>query len=303
MRHEPVMAAEITAAMVADSSGSFVDLTVGDGGHARAILDASAPGGRLLGLDRDAQAITTARANLAVYGGRVQLAQDNFSRLGEHLAALTWGPVDGVLLDLGLRSSALDDPERGFAFRIDGPLDMRFDPTQGETAAQWLARVTPDALQQRLTEGTTRADPRRITRGIVEWRRRHELSRTTDLVACLRACLGRWATPKLLASVFATVRMAVNAELEALERVLETIPTVLNPGGVLCVLSYQSQEDRRVKHLARLRVLDSASATPYRMTPLWERPRRPTREETRRNPRAASARLRALRKTAVPPRS
>jgi 16S rRNA (cytosine1402-N4)-methyltransferase len=297
------MAAEVIAAMVTGPGGSFVDLTVGDGGHARAILDASAPGGRLLGLDRDAQAITTARANLAVYGGRVQLAQDNFSQLHEQLAALGWGPVDGALLDLGLRSSALDDPDRGFAFRIDGPLDMRFDQTRGETAAQWLARVAPDTLQTLLAEGTSRADPRRIARGIVEWRRRRELSRTTDLVACLRACLGRWATPKLLASVFATVRMAVNAELEALERVLETIPAVLNPGGVLCVLSYQSQEDRRVKQLGRTRVLDSASATPYRMTPLWERPRQPTREEACRNRRAASARLRALRKTAVLPRS
>jgi 16S rRNA (cytosine1402-N4)-methyltransferase len=303
VRHEPVMAAEVIAAMVTGASGSFVDLTVGDGGHARAILDASAPGGRLLGLDRDAQAITTARANLADYGQRVHLAQDNFSRLREQLAALGWGPVDGVLLDLGLRSSALDDPARGFSFRVEGPLDMRFDPTCGETAAQWLARVPPDTLQGLLAEGTSRADPRRIARGIVEWRRLRELKRTTDLVACLRACLGRWATPKLLASVFATVRMAVNAELEALERALETIPAVMNSGGVLCVLSYQSQEDRRVKQLARMRVLDSASATPYRMISLLKRPQRPTREETRRNPRAASARLRVLRKTAVPPPS
>jgi 16S rRNA (cytosine1402-N4)-methyltransferase len=297
------MAAEVIAAMVTGAGGSFADLTVGDGGHARAILDASAPDGRLLGLDRDAQAITTAGADLAGYGGRVHLAQDDFSRLPEQLARIGWGPVDGVLLDLGLRSSALDDPARGFSFRVDGPLDMRFDPTRGETAAQWLARVAPDTLQALLAEGTSRADPRRIARGIVEWRRLRELKRTTDLTACLRACLGRWATPKLLASVFATVRMAVNAELEALERALETIPAVMNGGGVLCVLSYQSQEDRRVKQLARMRVLDSASATPYRMMSLLERPQRPTREETRRNPRAASARLRILRKTAVLPRS
>jgi 16S rRNA (cytosine1402-N4)-methyltransferase len=297
------MAAEVVAALTTPLGGRYADLTLGDGGHAHAILEAPAPSGCLLGLDRDAQAIAAARANLAAFAGRVHFAQADFTQLRDHLATLDWEALDGVLLDLGLRSSALDDPERGFSFRVEGPLDMRFDPTRGETAAELLARIRPDALVTLLADGTTRADPRRIARGILEWRRRRPLRRTTDLTECLRASLGRRATPKLFASVFATVRMAVNGELEALERVLDEIPLVLKPGGVLCVLAYQSQEDRRVKQLRRRTFHDPASGEEIRLALLWDPPRRATREEARRNSRARSARLRAFRRISDPQHS
>jgi len=301
VRHEPVMIEEVTAALVANPCGRYADLTVGEGGHARGILEA-APEGRLMGLDRDAEAVAAARAALAGFGERALVERGDFAGAAERLAERGWRDLDGVLLDLGLRSGALDDPARGFSYRLDGPLDMRFDPSRGETAAELLARIDGETLAGLLAEGTTRADPWRIAAGILSWRERRALARTSDLVACLRARLGRRATPKLLGSVFAALRMAVNLEMEALDRVLETIPAALKPGGVLCVISYQSQEDRRVKRLGR-RVGPEPPPGDWRMEPLWKGPRRPAPEEARRNPRARSARLRALRRILVRPPS
>jgi 16S rRNA (cytosine1402-N4)-methyltransferase len=297
------MPTEVVTALVTDRDGFYVDGTVGDGGHARVILDATAPRGRLLGLDRDAGAIRAVRMRLAEYGGRLQLIQEDFRNLGGLLARLGRTKVAGVLLDLGLRSSALDDPERGFAHRLDGPLDMRFDPSHGRSAADLLAEISFADLVRLLAEGTTRADPRRIARGLLAFRERGELRRTSELTRCLRTTLGRRATPKLLGSVFATIRMAVNGELEALEQALECVPAALTTGGVLCVLSYQSQEDRRVKQLQKRLHHDPVSGETFRLEPLWRRPQRPSPDEGRRNPRARSARLRALRRTAPQPPS
>jgi 16S rRNA (cytosine1402-N4)-methyltransferase len=297
------MLAEVLAALVRGPGGRFADLTVGDGGHAGGILEATAPDGLLLGMDRDERALATAREALARFGERVHLVQGDFADLAGPLAKLGWREIDGVLLDLGLRSSALDDPARGFSYRLDGPLDMRFDPARGETAAELLARIKPAVLAELLAAGTSRADPRRIARAIIDWRERRTLARTCELVACLRAGLGRRATPKLLGSVFAAVRMAVNGELEALDRTLDGIPQLLRQGGVLCVVSYQSQEDRRVKQLGKRTHGEGAIDRDWAWEPLWKGPRRPTPAEGRRNPRARSARLRAFRKISAPPRS
>jgi len=260
------MLREVIAALLTDRAGRYVDGTVGEGGHARGILEALGPDGRLLGLDRDPTAIAAAREALASFGDRVQVQQARFSQLAELLPTLGWPEVDGILLDLGLRSNALDDPSRGFSFQADGPLDMRFDPTG---------------------------------RAILEARRRGVLQRTGDLVAGLRAALGRRATPKLLSSVFATLRMAVNEELEELDRALATMPALLKTGGVLCVLAYQSQEDRRVKGLSKTPCVAPAMGRPFRMAPLWKGPLRPSAAETARNPRGRSAHLRAFRR--LPP--
>jgi 16S rRNA (cytosine1402-N4)-methyltransferase len=295
--HEPVMAHEVIAALVTEPAGVYVDGTVGEGGHARAILEALSPAGRLLGLDRDATAIESARAALAGAGERVVLRRERFSRLPEIAGELGWREVDGILLDLGLRSDALDDPARGFSFQADGPLDMRFDPSAGMSAADLLRHTRPEELERRIEEGTTRARPQVIVRAILEARRRHALRTTGDLVACLRAALGRHATPKLLSSVFAALRMAVNDEMEELETALATMPLILKTGGVLCVLSYQSLEDRRVKGVARTEYVDRATRRPFRMTPLWKGPRRATLGEIALNSRARSARLRALRRS------
>ncbi|MFH1143128.1 MAG: 16S rRNA (cytosine(1402)-N(4))-methyltransferase RsmH [Candidatus Eisenbacteria bacterium] len=303
MIHEPVMVAEVLGALVTDRAGRYIDGTVGEGGHAGALLTATEPSARLLGLDRDPEALRIAGRQLAPFGERVRLEQADFADLSEIAPRIGWERADGILLDLGLRSGALDEPERGFAFSLSGPLDMRFDPGRGESAADLLARIRPDALQTLFEQGTTRASPRAIARAIVAYRRGRRIARTEDLVACLRAALGRRATPKLLSSVFATLRMAVNAELADLERAMSTLPGLLKTGGVLCVLAYQSQEDRRVKALVRTSFVDARTQEPFRMVPLWPKPLGPSPAETRINRRARSAKLRALRRTPLAPSS
>ena len=294
------MVNEVIGALVGDGRERFVDGTVGVGGHAWALLHAAGPSARLLGLDRDPQALERARERLASLADRVQLMQGDFADLDELAPRAGWDRVDGILLDLGLRSSALDDPERGFAFGRPGPLDMRFDPARGEPASALLARIRPDELLRLLEEGTTRAAPRAIARAILDCRRRSRIARTEELVACLRAGLGARATPKLLASVFSTLRMAVNDELGSLEQALARLPHVLNPGGVLCVIAYQSQEDRRAKNLRRVSFVDPSSRVPFRMAPLWPKPLRPSLAEVHANRRARSARLRAFRRAPLP---
>ncbi len=293
------MAAEVVDLLVTNPAGVYVDGTLGEAGHASLILDRLDSAGRLLGVDRDPQALRAAALKLGSRADRVQFIHGNFRDLAVLLPADVRGRVSGVLLDLGLRSTALDDPERGFSFQADGPLDMRFDPTVGEPAAELLARLSQAELARLFAEGTTRADPRRLAAAVVAWRRDRALATTGDLVRCMRSAAGRWATPKLLASVFSAVRMEVNRELEDLDEALRTLPGLLETGGVLCVLSYQSQEDRRVKSLRRAALRDPVTATPFCMVSLTRRPLRPTSAEARRNRRARSARLRAYRRDPV----
>ncbi len=297
------MVREVVAVLVTRADGRYVDGTVGDGGHAQAILDATQSSSQLLGLDRDPEALRAAGEALATYGERVHLVQSDFANLADVLPQLGWERVDGILLDLGLRSSALDDAQRGFSFQLDGPLDMRFDPWEGTPARELLRRINPSRLEQLLAAGTTRASPRAIARAILAWRRQERLERTSDLVACLRRGLGRRATPKLLSSVFAAVRMEVNRELAGLDRALATMPEILGTGGILCVLSYQSQEDRRIKQLRRTPFRDPRTGERFRLIPLEKRPQQALPEEVRRNRRARSARLRAFQRVPETPAS
>jgi 16S rRNA (cytosine1402-N4)-methyltransferase len=290
------MVREVVDLLVTDPAGWYVDGTLGEAGHAGLILDRLSPAGRLFGVDRDPEALRIAAQKLGSRVERVQLTPGNFRDLPRLLPAQVHGRLSGVLLDLGLRSSALDDPRRGFAFGSDGPLDMRFDPAVGEPAAQLLARLPREDLVRLFAAGTTRASPQRLARAIVDARRARRLETTGDLVRCLRGALGRGATPKLLASVFAAVRMEVNGELADLDQALRVVPALLKTGGVLCVLSYQSQEDRRVKLLRRATLTDPAGGAPFRMEPLVRRPLRPSVDEARSNRRARSARLRAFRR-------
>jgi len=289
------MVSEVVTSMVTDPDGLYVDGTVGEGGHAGRLLEVLGPEGRVIGIDRDPEALAVAGKTLAGWGARVRLLPGNFRELpnlvGDHA-----GEISGILLDLGLRSSALDDPARGFAFQSDGPLDMRFNPAVGESASQLLRRIREAELVRILEGGTTRAHPRRLARAMLTWRRRQPLQTTGDLTRCLRESLGRRATPKLLSSVFSALRMEVNAELEDLDRAMCELPGLLRTGGVLCVIAYQSQEDRRVKALRRATPTDPRSGGPIRMEPLQRKPLRPTDSECRRNRRARSARLRAYRR-------
>lgn len=290
------MVSEVIAALAIKPDGTYIDGTVGEGGHAKAILGALGPGGRLFGVDRDPEALEIAAKAIGSQGRSCRLIRANFRDLPDILPPELWGRIDGILLDLGLRSGVLDDPQRGFAFRIDGPLDMRFDPSTGETAAELLGRIGKQELIQILEEGTTRANPRSLARAILAWRRERRLQTTQDLGGCLRKALGHRATPKLLSSVFSALRMRVNGELHDLERALEELPGLLRTGGVLCVIAYQSQEDRPVKLLRRDTLRDPASGESFRMQPLYRKPLRPSEQESRRNRRARSARLRAFRR-------
>jgi 16S rRNA (cytosine1402-N4)-methyltransferase len=294
------MVAEVVAALVGNPDGWYLDGTLGDAGHAKAILGKLGPGGGVFGVDRDPAALARAQLELAAAGPRALCRLGNFCDLPDLLPASVRGCIQGILLDLGLRSGALDDPSRGFTFRGEGPLDMRFDPRSGQSAADLLGRIKPRDLVRVLEEGTTRASPRAIAQAIIGGRRGMRMRTTGDLVRCLRRALGRRVTPKLLASVFAALRMEVNQELQSLEQALAVLPPLLQTGGVLCVLSYQSQEDRRVKRLRQARLRDPVSGEDFRMEPLSRKPLRPAPEESARNPRAKSARLRAFRRIPIP---
>lgn len=296
MGHEPVMLPETIAALVSARDGIYVDGTLGEAGHARAVLAQLDAHGRLFGVDRDPTALTIARERIGSEDERVTFLLGNFRDLATLLPREVHGAIDGILLDLGLRSSALDDPTRGFAFRSDGPLDMRFNPAVGEPASALLARLDQRALSEIFAAGTTRANPHKLAAAIVAYRSEQRLATTGDLVRCIRKALGRWATPKLLSSVFSALRMEVNGELEDLDHALATLPGLLKTGGVLCVLAYQSQEDRRVKQMRRAVQTDPRSGMTFRLEPLTKKPMMPTRAEALRNRRARSARLRVLRR-------
>jgi 16S rRNA (cytosine1402-N4)-methyltransferase len=264
--------------------GVYVDATVGGGGHAERILEASAPTGRLVGIDRDPHALEAARKRLSRFAGRVQLVHGNFADLQALLKELAVPVADGVLFDLGLSGLQLQRPERGFSFQVEGPLDMRMDPTQPQTAADLVNRLSEQELADLLRRYGEEPFARRIARSIV---RRRPLRTTTDLVEAVQAAVPRSRWPRrthVATRTFQALRIATNRELEALQAALAQVPEVLRPGGRVVVIAFHSLEDRLVKQAFR--------ADP-RLRPLLRKPVRPTPEEVFANPRARSARLRA----------
>jgi 16S rRNA (cytosine1402-N4)-methyltransferase len=293
------MVGEVLELLITDRRGPYADLTLGGGGHAEAILDATV--GPLIGLDRDPAAVARARSRLSRFGARATLVASRGGDLPSVLAAHRFDPLAGVLMDLGLSSDQLAS-ERGFSFEGDAPLDMRFDTGESHpTAADLLARMTPGELAQLLTRGGEFPPPiaRRIAQAIVKARASAPLAR----VAALRAALAPLFPPaqrqQNLARVFQSLRMAVNDELGELERALAAATAALRPGGVLCVLSYHSLEDRRVKSLFAPRVPPRREVpappgwSPGPYVPRTRGALRPQAAEVIANPRARSARLRA----------
>jgi 16S rRNA (cytosine1402-N4)-methyltransferase len=292
--HLPVMRDEVLQYLAPRGAGIYCDATLGYGGHARAVLEASAPDVRLVGLDRDPQAIAAAGESLREFGDRVTLVHAPFSRLRSVLERAGALPLDGVLVDLGVSSPQLDRAERGFSFRRPGPLDMRMDPTGGETAAQYLGRVEVEELEAVLRDFGEERYAGRIARAIVEARGREDLSTTGALAALVARSVPRHERHKDPATrTFQALRIAVNGELAELERFLADAPACLRPGGRLVVIAFHSLEDRLVKH--RLRALGSGKGgpddPPFKV--LTKHVVVPTDEERARNPRARSARLRA----------
>jgi 16S rRNA (cytosine1402-N4)-methyltransferase len=281
------MAVEMPAWLGAAPGHVLVDLTVGGGGHAAGFLRATAPTGTVIACDRDASALEIARDALAEYGDRVRFlhgsAPDCLQRLlGEGQVA------DAVLLDLGLSSTQLDEPGRGFSLRDDGPLDMRMDRTQRTTAADFLNTATPEALEHALREWGGEPAAARVARAIVQRRAARPFRSTGDLRTVVEAALGRRAGRIHPATrAFQGVRIAVNRELELLEQALPLARALLAPGGRLAVLSFHSGEDRLVKQAFRAAQAEGDELlTPKAVVP--------GRDETRSNPRSRSARLRVL---------
>jgi len=296
--HEPVLLEEALEWLAPRPGGRYCDATVGLGGHARAILERSAPDGRLIGLDRDPQALASAGASLAEFGARVTLVHAPFSRALEVLTSVGAVPVDGFLVDLGVSSPQLDRPERGFSFRESGPLDMRMDPTQGETAGELLSRVDEQELATIIRDYGEERYAERIARAIIEARNRGELESTGALGAIVARAMPRHEWHKNPATrTFQALRIAVNHELEQLERLLDQMADCLRPGGRLCIIAFHSLEDRIVKR--RLRALagkagaPGATTTPARVRLLNKHVVVAGDAERVRNPRSRSAKLRA----------
>jgi 16S rRNA (cytosine1402-N4)-methyltransferase len=292
--HQPVMRDEVLAYLAPRSAGVYCDATLGYAGHGRAVLEASGPDGRLVGIDRDPHALEAARAQLGEFGDRATLVHAPFSRMKAVLEEVGALPLDGCLVDLGVSSPQLDQGERGFSFRRPGPLDMRMDPTSGETAAELLGRIEQDELEAVLRDFGEERYAGRIARNIVEARGSEELRTTTGLAALVARSVPRHERYKDPATrTFQALRIAVNGELAQLERFLADAPGCLRPGGRLVVIAFHSLEDRLVKR--RLRALAAGQGAPedppFRI--LTKHVVVPSDEERARNPRARSARLRA----------
>jgi 16S rRNA (cytosine1402-N4)-methyltransferase len=312
--HLPVLLDECLAHLGpgGEPGATVVDGTLGTGGHAEAILARTAPDGRLIGFDRDEEALRVARRRLAVFGERVTFVHASFRDLSRVLGECRTPRVHAVLLDLGMSSLQLDAGPRGFRFAEEGaeqaPLDMRMDRSSGETAAELLASADEATLARWFAEYGELPGARRLARSLVAERRRQEVASAADLLRVVRAAgVGRGRRHHPATLVFQALRIAVNDELGALEAALDQAPGVLLPGGRLLVIAYHSLEDRAVKQ--RIAALERGCVCPPQLPVCrcGKRPElrrvtrkaiRPGPEELRANPRARSARLRVAERLA-----
>lgn len=304
MSHTPVLVAEAIGFLRPERGGLFVDVTVGLGGHARAVLEAG-ENVRLLGLDRDPWALAEAGRRLSGFGERVELAAGRFEELAEVVEERGVGKVSGVLADLGVSSLQLDTAERGFSFRHSGPLDMRMG-SEGPTAKEVVNSYSEAELKRLFSEYGEEKQAGRIARVVAEARQTEAIETTEQLSELIyRAKGGRRRDGRVDAAtrVFQALRIEVNRELEELESLLDQAVNLLDQDGRLVVISYHSLEDRIVKNslrtLARGKI-DEVTGRPWSETRLVEvltrKPIRPGEEEVALNPRARSARLRAARR-------
>lgn len=301
--HQPVLYNEIIHLLQPHRSGLYVDGTVGAGGHAWGILEACEPDGLLLGLDVDALALQIARKRLKQFGERAILVQSSFTNLSDQLNAMGWHQVDGVILDLGLSSMQLDNPERGFSFRNDALLDMRFDQENPVRAIDLVNNLPEAELADLLYTYGEERKSRRIARAIVQARPIETTQQLANVIA--KVSVSRKSRIHPATRTFQALRIEVNQELDALQKVLPQAIRSLKPSGRLAVISYHSLEDRIVKHFFRDESRDCIcppkqpvcdcghKATIKRLS---KRPIRPTDGEISENPRARSARLRVVEK-------
>ena len=302
--HRPVLLREALAALAVRPGGFWVDGTVGAGGHAEAILRATSPDGRLLACDRDAESLRTARARLAPFEERVVLRHADYRRLPELLDEVGVPAVAGILLDLGISSLQLDDAERGFSFRKDGPLDMRIDRTQPATAADLVNSLAEERLAAILKEYGEEKAAGRIARAVARERAKAPITSTRRLAEIVAATVPVRGPSRIhpATRTFQALRIATNREIEGLGSLIETAAGRLQPGGRIAVIAFHSLEDRIVKKslrgLTRRCVCPRdlpicACGRPGLVRMITGKAVRPSAEEARVNPRSRSARLRA----------
>lgn len=275
--HVPVMPVEVLQGLDLKAGDVVIDGTVGLGGHAALILERTAPTGRLIAIDRDARNLVVAKENLAAFGERVSYVRASYADMAEHAK-----DVDAVLLDIGFSSVHVDDASRGFSFQSEGPLDMRYDTTMGETAADLVNGATDVELAEILRVYGEETMARRIAGAIVAARRAKKFVTTTDLATVITTLIPRHGKTHPATKTFQALRIAVNDELGELKRGLEAALQVLKPGGRLVVITFHSLEDRLVKHA--LRDDDRWDAVKKAI--------KPGREEQVANPRSRSAKVR-----------
>jgi 16S rRNA (cytosine1402-N4)-methyltransferase len=284
--HVPVLLAETLELLGVRPGGLWVDGTVGLGGHAEAVLRATAPAGRLRGFDRDSEALERARARLLPFGDRVRLEHADYREIPERLAGEA---ADGILLDLGVSSLQLDDAERGFSFQREGPLDMRMDRSERASASELVNRMRESDLADLIHEYGEEPFSRRIARAIARAREKAPIATTTELAEIVRRAAPKSRRPGFhpATRTFQALRIRTNRELDGLEPALEHAAECLRPAGRMAVIAFHSLEDRAAKQAFR-----SLETRGFRV--LTKKPLRPGEQETRDNPRARSARLRAI---------
>lgn len=290
--HEPVLVDEVVGFLRPRPDGIYVDATVGLGGHAAAVLAAGA--GRLIGIDRDAEALAIARRRLESAAARVELVHADYRDLTRVLSARGIDRVAGIVADLGVSSMQLDDAARGFSFRLGGPLDMRMDRSTGPTAAELIATVEEKTLADVIWRFGEERHSRRIARAIVRARDRQPLTETAALASVVRAAAGGRGSQRIdpATRTFQALRIWVNRELDGLDAFLDEAVNALEPGARLAVIAFHSLEDRVVKHTFRRLAADA------RIQLVTRKPVGPADAEVERNPRARSARLRVAEKAA-----
>ena len=293
MTHVPVMTAEILQFLRPEHGGLFVDCTVGLGGHSRALLEAGAT--RLVGLDRDGDALARAAETLAPWRERVELVHADYRTIADVLDERQIAVVDGTLADLGVSSMQFDAPGRGFSFQRDEPLDMRMDRSQGETAADFIAHATEVELADTIFRYGEERFSRRIARALVETRRETPVTGTAQLASIVRRSIPRRGYTRIdpATRTFQALRIWVNRELDGLDRFLEVAVSRLRAGARFAIITFHSLEDRIVKHT--LRGLERREAL---IRVLTKKPLTPDENELQRNPRARSAKLRVAERMA-----
>lgn len=299
--HQPVLYKEIIHALRPSRGGKYVDGTLGAGGHASGLLEGSAPSGLLLGFDRDPDALALAEERLRQFGKRAVLRRASYTEMAAEVARLGWGAVDGIVLDLGVSSMQFDRPDRGFSFKEDAPLDMRFDPAQAETAADLVNELPESELADLLFRYGEERRSRAVARAIV----RSRPVTTTHQLARIVVSVTGGGKIHPATRTFQALRIATNRELEAVETVLPQAVSILAPGARLAVISFHSLEDRIVKQYFRQESKDCICPPGQLVctcghtaviTEVNRKPIRPGLDEIEANPRARSALLRVAEK-------